>query len=165
MDDGSNETLGREALEQRQLERLRSQLTIMLEDNPFYRDKLHAAGIRAATDIEDLADLDRLPRTTKDELSEDQRAHPPYGSNCSLPHAAYSRLHQTSGTTGERLRWLDTAHSWDWWGRCWQAVYRAAGVGAAVDSLAADHVGGAVDAEIIVASITRHDVGAFVADQ
>ncbi len=124
------EALGRGELEQRQLERLRSQLTIMLADNPFYRNKLHVAGIRAAVDIACLADLTRLPYTTKDELSEDQRAYPPYGTNCSLPHEAYSHLHQTSGTTGERLRWLDTAQSWSWWGRCWQAVYRAAGVGA-----------------------------------
>lgn len=124
------ETLDPGELEQQQLERLRLQLTIMLADNPFYRNKLHAAGIRSAADIACLADLTRLPYTTKDELSEDQRANPPYGTNCSLPHEAYSRLHQTSGTTGERLRWLDTAQSWSWWGRCWQAVYRAAGVGA-----------------------------------
>jgi phenylacetate-CoA ligase len=126
----ADETLPRGELEQQQLERLRSQLTIMLADNPFYRNKLHAAGIRSATDITCMADLTRLPHTTKQELSEDQREHPPYGTNCSLPHEAYSRLHQTSGTTGERLRWLDTPQCWNWWGRCWQAVYRAAGVGA-----------------------------------
>lgn len=130
MNVAANEKLGRGQLEQLQLERLRLQLTIMLADNPFYRDKLNTAGIQAATDITSLADFDRLPYTTKDELSEDQRANQPYGTNCSQPLEAYSRLHQTSGTTGERLRWLDTALSWSWWGRCWQAVYRAADVGA-----------------------------------
>ena len=116
------------ALEQLQLEKLRQQLAVVLEDNPFYRAKLNAVGIRAAADIERMADLTRVPFTTKQELSEDQRAHPPYGSNCSMPPQAYTRVHQTSGTTGERLRWLDTQQSWRWWGRCWQAVYRAAGV-------------------------------------
>ena len=26
------------------------------------------------------------------------------------------------------MRWLDTEQSWDWWARCWEAVYNAAGV-------------------------------------
>jgi phenylacetate-CoA ligase len=30
---------------------------------------------------------------------------------------------------GKPIRWLDTRESWDWWARCWGAVYRAAGVG------------------------------------
>ena len=124
------EGLGREELEQRQLQKLRAQLAFVLEHNPFYRAKLHAAGIRDAAAIEGPADYARLPLTTKEELSEDQRRQPPYGTNCSLPLAAYARLHQTSGTTGERLRWLDTPDCWAWWGRCWQAVYRGAGVSA-----------------------------------
>jgi phenylacetate-CoA ligase len=41
----------------------------------------------------------------------------------------YVRVHQTSGTTGQRLRWLDTEDSWRWFGRCWTEVYRGAGVG------------------------------------
>ena len=36
--------------------------------------------------------------------------------------------HQTSGTTGAPLRVLDTPETWDWWGRCWLEVLRAAGV-------------------------------------
>ena len=74
-------------------------------------------------------DLARLPFTTRAELSADQVAHPPYGTNLTYPPECYTRIHQTSGTTGQRLRWLDTAESWDWWGRCWAQVYRAAGVG------------------------------------
>ena len=38
------------------------------------------------------------------------------------------RLHQTSGTTGQRLRWLDTQADWDWFTGCWTEVYRGAGV-------------------------------------
>ena len=130
MDIAANETLDRKVLEQQQLQQLQALLAITLADNPFYRTKLTAAGIEDASDITRVQDLSRLPYTSKQELSEDQRQSPPYGNNFSLPRHAYSRLHQTSGTTGERLRWLDTPQSWEWWGRCWQAVYRAAGVNA-----------------------------------
>lgn len=60
---------------------------------------------------------------------EDQAAHPPFGTNLSFPLDRYVRVHQTSGTTGTPLRWLDTQESWDWWARCWTVVLRAAGLG------------------------------------
>jgi phenylacetate-CoA ligase len=60
---------------------------------------------------------------------EDQAAHPPFGTNLSFPLDRYVRVHQTSGTTGTPLRWLDTQESWDWWARCWMVVLRAAGLG------------------------------------
>ena len=123
------ERLGRDALAAHQLNRLHALLGAVLATNAFYRQKLHAAGIARAADIAGLDDLARLPFTTRAELSADQVAHPPYGTNLTFPAACYTRIHQTSGTTGQRLRWLDTAESWDWWGRCWAQVYRAAGVG------------------------------------
>jgi len=33
----------------------------------------------------------------------------------SYEEAAYTRVHQTSGTTGTPLRVVDTPESWDWW--------------------------------------------------
>jgi phenylacetate-CoA ligase len=42
--------------------------------------------------------------------------------------AEYRYFHQTSGTTGRPLRWLDTARTWDWFVRSWGYVYRAANV-------------------------------------
>lgn len=122
------ETLGREALTQIELKRLQLQLEQLLSSNPFYKRKLGTAGITRAEDIRTLEDYRRLPFTTKQELSADQLAHPPYGSDLTFPRHQYVRVHQTSGTTGEPLRWLDTAESWRWWARCWAAVYRAAGV-------------------------------------
>ncbi|MGH2472168.1 MAG: phenylacetate--CoA ligase family protein [Candidatus Limnocylindria bacterium] len=101
-----------------QWERLSSRLPELREKNPFYRAKLpdHART------------LGDLPLTTKADLSEDQAAHPPFGSNLTYPIERYVRLHQTSGTTGRPLRFLDTAESWEWWRECWQPIYRAAGV-------------------------------------
>jgi phenylacetate-CoA ligase len=60
---------------------------------------------------------------------EDQAAHPPFGTNLSHPLERYVRVHQTSGTTGAPLRWLDTQESWEWWARCWGFVLRGAGLG------------------------------------
>ena len=39
------------------------------------------------------------------------------------------RVHQTSGTTGAPLRWLDTQESWAWWARCWGFVLPGRGPG------------------------------------
>ena len=95
-----------------QLARLRELLGPVLERNRFYRRKLDAAGLGNGGDVGTAADYARLPFTTKDELSVDQTAHPPYGTNLTFDRDRYTRLHLTSGTTGERLRWLDTAESW-----------------------------------------------------
>jgi phenylacetate-CoA ligase len=123
------ETADRELLEARQVERLQTMLRQVLATNGFYRQKLGEAGLERAEEVRSLEDLRRLPFTIKHELVEDQAAHPPFGTNLTFPLERYIRLHQTSGTTGKPLRWLDTPESWDWWARCWGAVYRGAGVG------------------------------------
>jgi len=71
-----------------------------------------------------------MPFTRKQDLVDDQRANPPFGSNLTYPLERYVRLHQTSGTTGKPLYWLDTTESWEWALDCWERVYRSAGVGA-----------------------------------
>jgi phenylacetate-CoA ligase len=110
-----------------QLEQLRSLVAELFPGNTFYSKKLGAAGI--TFDVASLADFSRrFPFTTKTELVEDQRAHPPYGTDLTYPLDRYTRFHQTSGTTGLPLRWLDTPESWDWMLESWGEVYRAAGV-------------------------------------
>ena len=112
------ETWSDEERRQAQSSRLSAMLPELQRDNAFYRAKLPKS----------IRELRELPFTTKTELSEDQAAHPPFGTNLTYPLERYVRLHQTSGTTGRPLRILDTAESWDWWRECWQSVYRAAGV-------------------------------------
>ncbi len=123
-------TLDRPALEHVQLDKLRALLGDVLQNNPFYRAKLAAAGLGDAGDLGTMEDYRRLPFTTRAELSADQVDNPPYGTNLTCDVEHYTRIHQTSGTTGQRLRWLDTEASWEWWGRCWAQVYRGAGGGA-----------------------------------
>jgi phenylacetate-CoA ligase len=114
-------------LEQIQGKRLARMLDEVLTRNCFYAAKLgkEAAGVRR------VADLARLPLTTKAELLADQQAHPPYGTALTYPEVRYTRLHQTSGTHGVPLRWLDTPESWEWMLGCWTQIFQMAGVTAA----------------------------------
>ena len=125
---------GQETIRAQQLEQLRALLRVVRPANAFYETKLAAVGIDASiTSLEDFAA--RCPFTTKDELVADQTAHAPYGTNLSFPLEQYNRIHQTSGTTGQPLRWLDTPESWQSMLESWQTVYRAAGVSPAERAL------------------------------
>src|SRR5579863_890628 len=117
----------RQALEQHQSARLALLLNEVLPHNRFWRNKFAAAGV-SASEIHSLADLQKLPLTTKAELLADQVAHPPYGSNLTFAVQSYSRLHQTSGTTGTPLRWLDTPQSWDWILQTWGQLFGIMGL-------------------------------------
>jgi phenylacetate-CoA ligase len=123
------ETSDPEAFRVRQHRRLQHLLAEVLNSNAFYQNKLRGAGFQSAKDLASLDDLVHLPFTTKQELADDQGAHPLFGTNLTYSLDRYIRLHQTSGTTGKPLRWLDTAESWAWWSRCWATIYRAANVG------------------------------------
>lgn len=112
--------MDRPTLEAMQLAKLRAMLSEVLPRNPFQARKLGVSVPR----LESMADLRALPLTTKQELVEDQRANPPYGTNLTYPLQRYVRLHQTSGTSqGRPLRWLDTAQSWQWLLDCWRQKY------------------------------------------
>lgn len=71
---------------------------------------------------------ERFPFTTKEELVLDQATTPPYGTNLTYPLERYTRCHQTSGTSGVPLRWLDTPESWDGMIEQWATVMRVSGV-------------------------------------
>lgn len=117
----------RAALEANQLEQLRSLLAELIPANPFYTRKLQSFGV--TFNVASLEDYSaRFPFTTKPELVEDQRRNPPFGTNLTYPLNRYTRVHQTSGTSGTPLRWLDTPESWDWMVENWMTVFRTAGV-------------------------------------
>ncbi|HZW37612.1 MAG: phenylacetate--CoA ligase family protein [Deltaproteobacteria bacterium] len=88
------ECLDREELEQLQIERLQSTLNRVYAHVPFYRKKFDGMGI-APEDIGSLADLPRLPFTTKDDV----RGNYPYGL-FAVPLREVVRIHASSGTTG-----------------------------------------------------------------
>jgi phenylacetate-CoA ligase len=122
------EVLDRRALSAHQGQRLAQLLRGIHGRNAFYTRKLDAAGIRVDA-LRFPEDLSTLPLTTKAELIADQAAHPPWGTALSEPIERYTRYCQTSSTTGQPLRWIDTNDSWQWMLDCWKTVYRTADVG------------------------------------
>ena len=89
------ERLPRAELERLQRERLRQTVARVAQTVPLYRERLHAAGVRAE-DIRSVADLARLPFTTK----ADFRDTYPYGL-LAVPLHEVVRIHASSGTTGK----------------------------------------------------------------
>src|SRR5207237_1567039 len=90
---------------------------VLVERNRFYGAKL-----------KDISQFEEISFTTKQQLVEDQEQNPPYGTNLTFPLEDYVRIHQTSGTAGKPVLWLDTKESWDWWLACWEEVFKGAGV-------------------------------------
>lgn len=117
----------RNLIEQIQVRRLTEMLETIIPRNRFYTTKFQEADINI-NDICSLEDLRKLPVTTKQELVDSQTQQPPYGANLSYPSTAYARLHQTSGTTGRPMRWMDTIDSWNWIMECWRQIYLLAGL-------------------------------------
>jgi phenylacetate-CoA ligase len=109
------ETASRATLSQLQTERLRAQVEHAYGGSPFYRRKLDAAGVKPAH-VTTLADLARVPFTTKDELKQSQLDAPLWGDFLAVPFDDVLRVHMTSATTGRPLAFLDTKD--DWYGFC-----------------------------------------------
>src|SRR5262245_57950379 len=117
----------RTSIVQKQIEQLNALIEAIIPANKFYSEKLARAGLpKKFSSLDEFSA--RVPFTTKQELGEDQQRHPPYGTNLTFPLDLYTRCHQTSGSTGAPLRWLDTSESWDGLRRNWEEVYHAAGV-------------------------------------
>ena len=91
------ETLQRDSLQQIQLERLQATLNRVYRSVTFYRNLLDEAGI-APEDVTSLADVSRIPFTTREELLQNQ----PYGM-FALPLREVVRLQSSSGTTREPI--------------------------------------------------------------
>ena len=118
----------RAEIEARQLASIRALISALIPHNRYYTHKLNEAGL--SPDLSSLNDFTAaMPFTTKQELSEDHRLNPPFGSNLTYPLERYTRFSQTSGTSGIPLRWMDTTESWGWMVGNWVEVLRASGVG------------------------------------
>ncbi len=113
-------------LAEQQLASLNTAIAIAVKGNAFYQSKIAECGGSKGFDSLD-AFSERMSFTTKQELAEDYEANPPYGTNLSYPLDNYTRLHQTSGTTGRPMAWLDTPESWGWIIDSWASIWRACG--------------------------------------
>ena len=89
------ETLSRAEMEKLQLARLQETVARVYEKVPYYRAKMQEKGLSPA-DIQTLADLKKLPFTTK----QDMRDTYPFGL-FAVPKDELVRIHASSGTTGK----------------------------------------------------------------
>ncbi len=89
------EMLCREEIERLQLSRLQETVARVYEKVPYYRAKMQEKGV-APQDIQTLADLAKLPFTTK----QDMRDTYPFGL-FAVPQEELVRIHASSGTTGK----------------------------------------------------------------
>ncbi|GFO69878.1 phenylacetate-coenzyme A ligase [Geomonas limicola] len=93
--DPEYECMPREEIEQLQLERLQATLNRVYKNVTCYRTKFKEQGI-VPEDVQSLADLSKLPFTTKEDL----RLNYPYGM-FAVPLREVVRIHSSSGTTGK----------------------------------------------------------------
>ena len=105
-----------------QLERLQWSVQHAYDNVPHYRQTLETAGVHPA-DIDELADLAKLPFTTKADL----RDNYPFGM-FAVPRAQVSRVHASSGTTGKPTVVGYTADDLATWAALMARSLRAAGV-------------------------------------
>jgi phenylacetate-CoA ligase len=102
------ETMDRKALEALQLERVRTSIALAAT-TPFYGARLGAIGLSPG-DIRTLADVARIPFTTKEDL---RRSYPK--GMLAVSEDQIVRMHASSGTTGKPTVVFHTAHDIDVW--------------------------------------------------
>ena len=112
---------------QTQDDALRTLLREVLKGNAFYQPLLNNAALTEPDTLTVESFVQQMPLTTKAQLVEDQLANPPYGKNLTYPLEQYTRFCQTSGTTGQPMRVIDTAESWQSLLDVWRLVFEQAG--------------------------------------
>ena len=115
------ETASVDELRALQLDRLRWTVRHAYDNVPHYRAAFDAAGVHP-DDVRELADLAKLPFTSKADL----RANYPYGM-FAVPREQVSRIHASSGTTGQPTVVGYTAEDLDTWATVMARSIRAAG--------------------------------------
>jgi phenylacetate-CoA ligase len=116
------ETLPREVLEALQLKRLQQVVQRVYHTVGHYRTAFDEAGVKP-DDIKSLADLARLPFTTKQDL----RDNYPFGL-FAVPMSSVVRLHASSGTTGRSTVVGYTKRDIDIWSELMARCFAAAGL-------------------------------------
>jgi phenylacetate-CoA ligase len=120
--DPDYECMPREEMEQLQLERLQATLNRVYKNVTCYRNRFKESGI-VPEDVRSLADLSKLPFTTKEDL----RLNYPYGM-FAVPLREVVRIHSSSGTTGKPTVVGYTKHDVKVWSNLVARFMTAAGV-------------------------------------
>jgi len=120
--DVKSETMPRADLEELQLKRLQAVVERVYYLVPFYRRRMDELGVKPEN-IRSLADLKRLPFTTKQDL----RDHYPFGM-FATPMDQIVRIHASSGTTGKSTPVAYTQRDLDTWAELMARTLAAGGV-------------------------------------
>ena len=116
------EKMDRAEMDQLQLERLQATVNRAYRDVPFYHRKFEQLGI-APEDVQSLADLQKLPFTTKDDLRDGY----PY-EMFAVPLREIVRIHSSSGATAKPIVVGYTKNDLKHWAELVARVMSAAGV-------------------------------------
>jgi phenylacetate-CoA ligase len=117
------ETMPRERLQALQLQRLRETIERQLQHVAPMRERLNAAGIESASDLNALDQLTQLPFSHKADL----REHYPFGL-LAVPQADVIRIHASSGTRGKPTVVGYTRNDLDVWSEVMARTLALAGV-------------------------------------
>jgi phenylacetate-CoA ligase len=118
------ETMDQGALTRRQTESLVDLVARVYKNVPFYRRKIDELGLEPK-DIQSLADIRKLPFTTKDELRDTY----PYGL-LAVDQSEVLEVHTSSGTTGTPVVDAYTAKDIEIWSEAMARTLAMAGAGA-----------------------------------
>jgi len=99
----------------------------VLPRNAFYLRKLQIDARKVSKSwIKD--NFDSFEFTSKNDLQNSQSSYPPYGDFHYLDIAEYNRFHQTSGSSGKPLLFLDSKNGWEWLLNNWLKIFTLAGI-------------------------------------
>ena len=98
-----------------------------LPRNAFYLRKLQIEASQVSKSwIKD--NFESFEFTSKNDLQNSQSAYPPYGDFHDLDLSEYNRFHQTSGSSGKPLFFLDSQDGWEWLLANWLKIFALAGI-------------------------------------
>lgn len=100
-------------------QRLQNTIHHLYKNAPGFRKRMDSAGL-ASGDIQTQADLSKLPVLRKDDLTELQKANPPFAGMLTIPPGQLRRIYQSPGPINEPEPNID-----DYWR--WEEALRAAG--------------------------------------
>lgn len=106
----------------------RSQISYLLQNSAFYRDRLRDADFSTPEDVGGLEAIAALPFTEKDDLRATRDEAHPIGTHLAAPMSSIVRVYSTSGTTGTPSYIPLTQSDLEDWIEISQRSYSASGV-------------------------------------
>ena len=123
------ETLPLAQLRELQFRRFKAIFKHAYDNSPFYRKKYQAAGV-SIDSLRTVEDIRLIPMTAKEDfrLGQTGKEPFPYGELLALPIEEVTNYHQTTGTTGQPVRFADTWSDWEGYADNWAMMMHSRGL-------------------------------------